>query len=87
MSYLKNVENINRLVEQSIMMMNVSFTYQKKTEHHSTSKNKKKTNHQNSEPKKSIRETKNFFDNEHIKKRRQSSEKIIFSKQRHDKQL
>ena len=69
------------------MMINVSFTYQKKTKHRGTSKNQRRTNHQNSELKKSIRETKSSFDNEHTKKQRQSSEKIIFSKQRHDRQL
>ena len=73
MLYSKNVENINYLIEQFVMMMNASFTYQRKTEHHDISKNQRKTNHQNSELKKSIRETKNSFDNKHIKKRRQSS--------------
>ena len=67
------------------MMTNVSFIYQRKTKHRDISKNKKKTNPQNNKPKKSIRETKNFFDNKHIKKQRQSSEKNIFNKQQYNK--
>ena len=78
---------MNCLIEQSVIIINILFTYQRKMKHRDISKNQRRINHQNNELKKSIRKTKKSFNNEHIKKQRQSLKKIISSKQRHDRQL